>query len=490
MKRRIAVVLFFSLMLTGNAQNQDKVDMQVLAKIRAEGMDRSRVIDSFNYLTTVIGPRLTASPAYKAAVDWTRGRLADWNLDNVHLEPWEFGRGWSIEKVSVEIVEPRYFPLIGYPRGWSTSTKGRIVGLPVFLGGKTIEELRAYAGKLQGAIVLSRPLQETFIRADRPPASGDLRVSAVGAVSDRPGDQRSPLQFQQELAAMLVREKAAAVLEPSNGEHGTVFVTGRDAGNDAAPSIAVAGEHYNMIVRMLQAGVPVKVAVDVQTRYYEQDKNAYNVIAEIRGTDPQIGDEVVMVGAHLDSWHTGTGATDNADGSSVAMEAMRILRAVGVKPRRTIRMALWGGEEQGLLGSKEYVKRHLSGPEHKAEHDKFSIYYNLDNGFVPIYGFYLQGNAEMKPIMETMLKPVNDLGATISTLENIGSTDHLSFSAVGLPGYQAVHDYRGYDVRTHHTNMDTAERLNLQDLKQAAVVMASVLYQSAMRDAKMPRPAK
>lgn len=487
MKRLVTAVLFLSLVLTGVSVSQEKADTQMLAKIRAEGIERSRAIETFSYLTAVIGPRLTASPAYKAAVDWTRTRLADWGLDNVHLEPWEFGRGWAIERVSLELLEPRYFPLIGYPRGWSTSTKGRVVGQPVFLGGKIAEELRAYAGKLQGAIVMTRPLQENFIRADRPPASGDLRQAQPAlSAAERSAQQAA----QQELTAMLQREKAAVILDTSTGEHGTVFVTGRDGGNDSVPAVVLSGEHYNMVARMVLQGLPVKVAVDVQGRFYEQDKNAYNVIAEIRGADPQIGAEVVMVGAHLDSWHTGTGATDNADGSSVAMEAMRILKAVGVKPRRTIRMALWGGEEQGLLGSREYVKRHLAGDEHKAERDKFSVYFNLDNGFVPIYGFYLQGNAEMKPIMEAMLKPVNDLGATISTLENIGSTDHMSFLAAGLPGYQAVHDYRGYDVRTHHTNMDTVERLNLQDLKQASVVMATVLYQAAMRGAKMPRPAK
>src|SRR5207245_138430 len=231
------------------------------------------------------------------------------------------------------------------------------------------------------------------------------------------------------------------------GEHGTVFVTGRDGGAGAVPAVILAAEHYNIIARLLAARVPVKLAVDVQTRFFEQDKNAYNIIAEIKGTDPRIGDEVVMAGAHLDSWHAGTGATDNADGIAVEIEAMRILKTLGVKPRRTIRIALWGGEEQGLLGSAAYVNEHRAGEPGKAARDKFSVYFNLDNGTPPITGFYLEGNEEMKPIMEAWLKPLNDLGATISTLGKIGATDHLSFIRAGLPGFQAVQDYTNYDIR-------------------------------------------
>ena len=235
----------------------------------------------------------------------------------------------------------------------------------------------------------------------------------------------------------------------------------------------------------------MKLAVEVQSRFFEQDRNAYNIIADIKGTDPKIGDEIVMAGAHLDSWHTGSGATDNADGVAVEIEALRILKALAVKPRRTIRIALWGGEEQGLLGSRAYVRDHLTGDAGKAARDKFSVYFNLDNGTPPISGFYLEGNGEMKPVMEAWLKPLNDIGATISTLGKIGSTDHLSFINVGLPGFQAVQDYNNYDVRTHHTNVDTYERVNPEALKQASVVVATVLYNAAMRDAKVPRaPAK
>ena len=479
--RNMSIALLLATLTTPTlGRAQEKVDLDMVAKIRSEGLNRSHVTDTFSHLVSVIGPRLTASPAYKAAVDWTRSTLSGWGLDNVHLEPWEFGRGWALERFSIEMLEPRYLPIVGYPKGWSPSTKGKLVGAPLWLGGRSSEELAKSAGTIAGSIVMTRPIQEDLIREDRPPASGDLRRNV-------PPASAAERQRDQGLNALLQKEKPGVTLEPNYGEHGTIFVTGRDGGADGVPSIVLAAEHYNLIARLLEQHVPVRLAVDVQGRFYEQDKNAYNVVAEIHGTDPTIGDEVVMVGAHLDSWHAGTGATDNADGVSVVMESFRILKALGVKPRRTIRMALWGGEEQGLLGSKEYVKQHLAGDANKAARDRFSVYFNLDNGAVPIYGFYLEGNQGMQPIMDAYLKPFNDVGAKIATMQGIGATDHLSFLAVGLPAFQAVHDYKDYDVRTHHTNMDTFERVNPQALKQASAVMASVLYHAAMRDAKIPR---
>jgi hypothetical protein len=456
------------------------------ARIRAEGLERSEALATFDYLTTTIGPRLTTSPAYKRAVDWTADRLRAWGLENVHAEPFEFGRGWELTGLTLEMTSPYFAPLIGYPRGWSPATKGRITGQPLMLGGKSVEALQAYAGKLSNAIVMTQPVRTNFIRSDRPPASGDFRNPQPQQSAEAAAAQRAATQA---LNAMLQREKPALILESSGGEHGTVFVLGmsrRDA-TDNVPTVVLAAEHYNLIARMLDAGLPVSLSMEVGARFFDGDRNAYNVIAELKGTDPAIGDEVVMVGAHLDSWHTATGATDNADGVTVAMEAMRILKAAGVRPRRTIRVALWGGEEQGLLGSRDYVQRHLAGDANRAAFDKFSVYFNLDNGFVPIYGFYLQGNQAMQPIMRDWLAPFADLGATVATLTNIGSTDHLSFHNAGLPGFQAVHDYTGYDTRTHHTNMDTAERLEVSHLKQAATVMASVLYHAASRDAKIPR---
>jgi hypothetical protein len=487
MKRFVLAGLCAGLVLSPLVHAQERIDASVNARIRAEGLERSEARAIFDYLTTTIGPRLTTSPAYKRAVDWTAGRLRAWGLENVHAEPFAFGRGWELTGLTLDMTAPRYMPLIGYPRGWSPATKGRITGQPVMLGGKSAEALKAYAGKLGGAIVMTQPARTAFIRADRPGASGDFRnpqppQSAAAQAAGRAATQ--------ELNALIQRERPALILETSGGEHGTVFVLGmsrRDA-PDNTPTVVLAAEHYNLIAGMLAAGLPVSLSLQVDARFQETDRNAYNVIAELKGSDPVIGEEVVMVGAHLDSWHTATGATDNADGVTVAMEAMRILKAIGARPRRTIRVALWGGEEQGLLGSRDYVQRHLTGAANRTAFDRFSVYFNLDNGFVPIYGFYLQGNKAMQPIMRDWLAPFSDLGATVATLTNIGSTDHLSFHNAGLPGFQAVHDYTGYDTRTHHTNMDTAERLDVNQLKQASVVMASVLYHAAMRDAKIPRP--
>ena len=277
-------------------------------------------------------------------------------------------------------------------------------------------------------------------------------------------------------------------IEPNIGEHGTVFVTGRDMGANAVPSIVLASEHYNLVAKMLQQKIPVKLAVEIQATYNEEDRNTHNVIWEIPGTDNAVKDEIVMVGAHLDSWHTGTGATDNADGSATVMEAMRILKALNIRPRRTIRAALWAGEEQGLLGSRAYVAQHLAGDKNKAARDKFSVYFNLDNGFPPISGFYMEGNDPARVIMAEWLKPVASLGAIMPSPGHIGATDHLSFLDVGVPGFQAVQEYVSYDVRTHHTNVDFAERIDPNALKQASTVMAVVLYQAAMREGTFPKP--
>jgi carboxypeptidase Q len=474
---RALVVVF---LLTFPVAAQERVDEGMIAKIRAEGLERSHAVETFTHLTTVIGPRLTNSPAHRRSIEWTQQQLRSYGLANVHTEPWEFGRGWQLERFAIEMLEPRYLPLIGFPRAWSPSTQGKIVGTPAWQPDPQVETLAKSGAQLRGAIVMTSQPQEYFIRADRPPASGDL-------VSDRPPGPRLTREEQTALAQALRETGLGVTLEPNIGEHGTIFVTGRDAGPNAVPAVVLASEHYNLIARLLKAGVPVKLAVDLQTRFFDDDLNTANVIAEIPGTDPVVGSEVVMVGAHLDSWHSAAGATDNADGVTTVMEAFRILQALGVKPRRTIRLALWAGEEQGLLGSRAYVEKHLAGDANQTARDRFSVYFNLDNGTVPISGFYLEGNEPMARIMAAWLKPLADLGATIATTKGIGATDHLSFKAVGLPGFQAVQDYRNYDVRTHHTNMDTDERVPKDALKQAAVVMASVLYHAANRDAKVPR---
>ena len=474
-------ILVTVLALTTIGTAQDRIDFTVIEKIRAEGMERSKVLEAFDYLTSVIGPRLTNSPAHKRSVAWTQETLKAWGMSEVHAEPFQFGRGWTLDKVIVEMLEPRYMPMSGYPKGWSPATAGRVIAAPVWLPGLEADALKAQAGKLKGAILLTSPLQEYAIRADRPAASGDLKAP-------QPAPSRPP-QLNAERLALLTTEGVAVTIEPNIGEHGTVFVTGRDLGANSVPSIVLASEHYNLIAKLLQQKVPVKLAVDIQARFNEDDPRTHNVIAEIPGSDAALKDEIVMVGAHLDSWHTGTGATDNADGVATAMEAMRILKTLGVRPRRTIRVALWAGEEQGLLGSKAYVAEHFTGDKNKAARDKFSVYFNLDNGFPPISGFYMEGNEPARAIMTEWLRPVASIGAIMPAPGHIGATDHLSFLEVGIPGFQAVQEYVNYDVRTHHTNMDFAERIEPAALKQASVVMATVLYQAAMREGTFPKPA-
>ena len=484
----VGVILFGTIGLGA----QEPVDREMVERIKAEGNQRSQVAELFNHFTNVIGGRLTASPAHRQAVDYARGMLDGWGLDDVHLEAWEFGRGWTLERFSVEMLEPRYLPMIGYPRGWSASTDGRLVAQPVFLGDATPERLAEQAGTLSGGIVLTRPIQTDFVREDRPapradhvPSAAPARPTAESEAARADRDRVRAARRAQ--TALLRREGAGVLLEPNSGEHGTLFVTGRDQGEGAVPSVVLSAEHYNLVARLVEQGISVTLAVEVRARFNDDDLNTHNVIAEIAGTDATIGDEVVMVGAHLDSWHSAGGATDNADGASVAMEALRILQALDVRPRRTIRLALWSGEEQGLLGSREYVQRHLEGDANQAERDRFSVYFNLDNGEVPIYGFYLEGNTAMRPIMDAYLRPFQDLATMYNTQQGIGATDHLSFLRAGVPGYQAIHDYADYDVRTHHTNMDTFERIDEGSLRQAAVVMATILYHAAMRDARMPR---
>jgi hypothetical protein len=472
------LVVVGAALLAASLAAQERVDTAMVARIRAEAFERSRVLDTFDQLTNVIGPRLTNSPGHRRAVAWTRETLEAWGLANVHTDPWRFGRGWALERFSVEMLEPRYMPLTGYPKGWSASTGGVITAAPLWLPNPSADTLKAKAGQLRGALVMTHPIQEYFIRADRPPASGDLVTGRAPA---------RPALAPSDLVAALRREGVGATLEPNIGEHGTVFVTGRDAGANAVPAVVLVSEHYNLVARLLQRGVPVRLAVNVQARYDDSDPTAHNVIAEIPGIDPAVSSEVVMAGAHLDSWHTATGATDNADGVATLMEAFRILKALGVRPRRTIRLALWAGEEQGLLGSRSYVERHLSGEGNAAARERFSVYFNFDNGFPPIGGFYLEGNRAARPIVEAWLAPLADLGATATTLGGIGATDHLSFKAVGLPAFQAVQSYVNYDVRTHHTNVDFVERIEPDALKQASAVIATVLYHAAMRDGKMPR---
>jgi carboxypeptidase Q len=470
---------------------QETVDRAMMARIRDEGLNRSHAWSMVDTLATVIGPRLTGSPAFLRAATWARDHLATWGLSEPHFEAWPFGRGWELEKFTLEMTQPRYAPMIGYPDAWSPSTNGDVVGQPVLIAGLSADSLATIGGRLRGAIVMTQPLMTTFIREDRanptdpnaPPAAPPPPAAARGG---RGGGRGGPTEAQR-IAAVLHDAGVGVVLKPSRGEHGTIFVQTRDAGANAVPTVVVSGEHYNNIIRLLEDRVPVQLRVNVQGRYFTQDTSGYNVIAELPGTDPRLRDEVVMIGAHLDSWHAATGATDNADGAATVLEAMRILKAVNARPRRTIRVALWGGEEEGLFGSRAWVARHLSGDANRAARDKMSVYLNIDPGYGPVYGFYMEGNERAKAIFDAWLEPFKDLGARRNVIAGIGNTDHLSFIAQGVPGFNPVQEYAGYDVRIHHTNMDTMERMKPDDVKQAAIIFAAFAYDAAMRDAPIPR---
>ena len=482
--RRHLAALACVVMLTVTTSGQDAA---LLQQMRSEGMDRSQVVTLFDQFVTVIGPRLTATPEYKRAADYARERLAGWGLANVALEPWEFGRGWALDKLVVEIVEPRYMPLIAYAEGWAASTPGEIVAAPVFVGDKTAQEVTAMRDKLAGGIVLTQPIVAAFVREDRQqPTTSETPVRIGAPPMPRQGSVNQA--DTRQISEMVRAAKPGALLRSSAGEHGTVFVLGRDQGENAAPSIVLAAEHYNMVARMVRAGVPVKMRVNMQTRFLTNDTKGYNVIAEIPGTDPALKNEIVLLGAHLDSWHTGTGATDNADGSAAVMEAMRILKTVRAPLKRTVRVALWGGEEEGLLGARAHVTKHFAGDANKAARERVAVYLNIDPGMGPIYGWYAEGSAPAKAILDAWIAPLKDLGVRRNIEAGVGSTDHVAFRQAGIPGFNPVQDYVTYDVRTHHTNVDTYERVREEDLKQNAVVLAWMVYSAANTAEKFPRP--
>jgi hypothetical protein len=472
-------------------------DPAMLARIRDEGLNHSRAFAMVDTLATVFGPRLTASPAFLRAANWARDRFAAWGLANPHLESWPFGRGWELQKFTFEMTAPRYFPILGLPDAWSPSTAGEIVGSPMLIAGINADSLEKIRGRLKGAIVMTQPMMTNFIRTDRvnptaPNAPADVYnppgQAGRGGRGGRAGrGGRGGASEAQRIAKILHDAGVGAVLKPSRGEHGTLFLQTRDAGANAVPTVVVGGEDYNNIIRLLQDRVPVTLRVDIRGRYFTNDTSGYNVVAEIPGTDPRLKDEVVMLGGHLDSWHAATGAMDNADGAATILEAARILKAVGVAPRRTIRFALWGGEEEGLFGSRAWVARHLAGDANRAAREKFDVYFNIDPGYGPVYGFYTEGNAAAKQLFDQWLEPFKSLGARKNVIAGIGSTDHLSFIAEGVPGFNPIQEFTNYDVRIHHTNMDTIDRMNPDDVKEAAVIFATFAYNAAMRDEMIPR---
>jgi len=499
-----------------------------MARIRDEGFANSKVMETLGQLTDVIGPRLTGSPGMKQANEWTRQQLADWGLANARLEAWgPFGRGWSLERASVHMLTPQAAPLIALPKAWTPGTEGPVRAKAVRAKLESDEDLAKWKGKLAGAVVFLADAQELkppdkalFDRYDEKELA-ELEEFQIGAPERRGGRPGQPFdreaigrrfRFQATLRDFLKAEKAVASVEPSERDGAAVRLGAggsRQKGEDPGVlGLVMAAEHYNRIVRLLERKLEVELEIDVKASFHDGDLMAYNTLAEIPGSDKK--DEVVMVGAHLDSWHPGTGATDNAAGSAAAMEAVRILQSLGVKPRRTIRIGLWSGEEQGLLGSRAWAKAHLgfrpepqgadaglpvylrrdSGPlTLLPEQAKLSAYFNLDNGTGRIRGIYAQQNAAALPIFEAWLQPFHDLGARTVTLRNTGGTDHQAFDGVGVPGFQFIQDQADYSTRTHHTNLDVYDRIQREDLMQASVIMAAFAYNAAMREEMFPRKA-
>jgi hypothetical protein len=512
---------------------RETLDLNMYERIRLEGLDHSHVMEYASALDDDIGPRLTGSQNVKHANEWTRDQFTAMGCVNAHLEDWgEFGMGWTQLNTWVRMTSPDNAVFIAQAAPWSPATTGSVSGPAIWIDVKDEKDLDKYRGKLGGKIVFYGAMRDVppvekplWTRLD----DADLKKLTEYPVKPRERDDfiqgyMKRLDLRQKVGALLASEHALAVVTPSRdgrsgGGSGGTFFDDSGAGFgweaykrehvDPVPVVVMAIENYGRVYRLLKGDVPVSIEMNVDTKFTGDHEHGYDTIAEIPGTDPNLKDEVVMVGGHLDSWAAGTGATDNGAGTVVAMEVMRILNALQVKPRRTIRVGLWTGEEQGEYGSFGYVRQHFgqvplsttpeqmklpewvrkpAGPvELKPDAQKISAYFNLDNGSGKIRGIYLQGNSAIGSIFQQWIEPMKDLGVTTITLRNTGGTDHEAFDAIGIPGFQFIQDPLDYETRAHHSNMDTYERLSADDLAQAAVVEATFVYNAAMRDQMLPR---
>ena len=501
--------LLFSCLLIGgtivSVLAQEPVDTAMVRKIRNEGLNHSKVMETAFYLTDASGPRLSGSPELKHAQDWAVNQLKTWGLVNATREPWgKFGKGWEVKKNYAAMTVPYYHAIIAIPKAWTPGTNGAISGDVVLIKADTIADLAKYKGTLKGKVVIfdTKPPVERTYKADAARYTDD-ELSAMTKPAEqgqRRNFDRSAFArlraFRAAVSEFLVNEQVGLILTQARGTDGTVFTTNgasyADTAKAVSPELETSGEDFQRILRLVKAGIKVNVEADIKTQFYNDDEQGYDVVAEIPGTDKKLKDQLEMIGGHLDSWHGATGGTDNAAGSAVMMEVVRILKAVNFKPRRTIRIALWSSEEQGLFGSRGYVLNHFGDPKTmqlKPEQANISAYYNLDNGAGKVRGIYLQGDSAAAPIFQAWLDPFKDLGATTVTIRNTGSTDHISFDAVGIPGFEFIQDALDYGSRTHHSNQDTYDKMSEDDLKQAATVIASFVYHTAQRDEMIPRKA-
>jgi hypothetical protein len=517
--KRLAASVCILAFAVSTAPAQERVDLDMVTKIRLEGFTNSKVMETASELMDRIGPRLTGSPQMKEANDWTKERLASWGLANARLESWgPFGRGWTWEGCSVRMTSPSPAQLVAIPEAWTAGTSGPIRGGAARLNVKEAGELEKLKGQFAGRIVFFGEIRDIGLREKPDAQRYDEEALEAEFLYEMPGgpprynraEYAKRRALRKAVNTFLEEEKALAIVSAGRGDMGTFGVqaggTWKKGDPHGLPAVAMEPEHFGRVARLLDRSVPVEVEMDVKARFIEEDLMQWNTLAEIPGTDKK--DEIVMLGAHLDSWHAATGATDDGAGSAVVMEAMRILKAVGAKPRRTIRVALWSGEEQALYGSREYVSQHFASrpeptPEEKEkpfylrkktgpltikpEHAKLSVYFNLDNGAGKIRGVYGEDNAAAVPLFRAWLEPFADLGATLVTMNRTSGTDHQAFDEVGLPGFQFVQDRLEYETRTHHSNMDLYERLQKNDLMQASVIVAAFAYNAAMREGMFPR---
>ena len=468
----LLLLLIFSLSI----QSQESKTTDVIDIIKKHGMKKSNVMEIAHWITDYNGPRLTGSPGLDNATKWVVEELNSWGMNNVHLQKWgPFGRGWELTHFEMHVNSPNYWPIIAYPKAWSSSASGE--GEVVYLDIKDKNDIEKYRGQLSNKFVLIDSvieINEAFkASAKRHDDKSLLELANANIPTPRSRRYRnnSGNSLRKDIWNMLEEERPIAVLDRSyKGELGTVFVSGartangsvRDNDKYIVPQVTLAMEHYNRVFRIAQKGMPVNLSIDFKSNYTNPDGMEHNIIAEIPGTD--LKDEVVMFGAHFDSWHTGTGATDNGSGSAVMMEAARILletiKESGIRPRRTLRIALWTGEEQGLFGSRAYVAENFAEIDGftakalKSEQKKVSAYYNLDNGTGKIRGVYLQGNNEVSPIFREWLSSFRDMEASTLSISNTGGTDHLAFDMIGIPGFQFIQDPIAYSTKTHHSNID------------------------------------
>jgi carboxypeptidase Q len=517
--RHVVLLVGAVCMVSASLASAQDLSQQTIAAIKEEGLQRSQVMDLVGWLSDVYGPRLTGSPAIEEARVWVMERLRQWNLANVHDERFAFGKGWSLERFYAHMTEPQVMPIIGYPKAWTSSTQGTVEAEVIRVDIRTKQDLDRYRGALRGRIVLPQAAREVrmlegnlVLRMDDAllaeaqqmlPESKNLTRQT--ASEQGLADLVTDFYFQEGVVAVLDRGSDLFMVNGApagsrlawptqRADGGTIFVgrggSWRGHADNVVPSATIAVEHYNRMVRILEKGLPVFAEINIRTRFHDEDErlNGFNIIGEIPGTD--LRDEVVILGAHLDSTHAATGATDNASGTAAMMEALRILKMVDAKPRRTIRIALWGAEEQGLLGSRSYVRKHFGDPgtmDLKPGHETLSAYFNLDNGAGRIRGIWLQDNVEVAAIFEPWVDALKDLEVSTLGLRSPNGTDHVSFDEVGLPGFLFMQDRLEYNSRTHHSNMDFFDRVQHEDMMQMAVVAAVFAYNTAMLDDRLPR---